>query len=655
MYKKMSDIALQRCLTPSTGDISLQQCLTPMEVDPLWPGFMGSTPTTMSFGRAGVQDLMWSRVVLFTRAGNVTKGLSDKIGFNTVLDIAVAVTVFAITAGVVTVLLVRLIFKKARLIAFGSALVASGVLGVAVWLIEREARARRHERIWFKVVPDVIATSQTVDATTAALMPGAKYLIPEAQKKEVLERLDKAPTIGEQLSKYGYVPRTTSNVDMAKKVTRDLKRQAYVLAGAKKHGRSDDFWAQRLTLGYSSCFADHVQWEDWPDAPSTVRDHANIVYDFSAASPIASHTTPMWETYHALIGCLGAWPGCHAFVHADKNDPAATRLVAIHTTGRWFTPKSTASQWMCAKAILCMDSFYLIEATHLCMHKISELHALAFQRNVSLTSQLHNLIVPFTLGALVAEAELNLFLLNPVGQASTAFSFVQDEAKFVASIGQLLCHILRTPPASPVAVDILWWGAHHRGVSNCLRSTYTELLSREYTSAYARDCRQLMRLDDEAEDDKLDDVSLLCNVLELVSVHHASATFDGARTFITGIGALGIGMMQRGVAHTPTRWTKWRRLLPRVGADDFTMWYITAIVTSASTGASGGMYLLDASNYLNLSDDNASAIARAAEQLESIARKNAALAERLQFKPTWYFPQNEALMSQTVLTSGTYV
>lgn len=650
------------------SDISLQQSLTPMGPDPSWPGFMGSTPTTMSFNRAGTQELMWSRVLLFSRAGNLSKALTNNVRTMLVTDIVAMVVVVVIYIAIVAVIVSRLHLKKAPSKApstvVGYGLVACVVAGVLVWYLEREMRSHRHERFYFKTIPDIIAASQTVSAGSAATMPGAKYLIPDAERKAVRERFDKAPTIGEQLTRYGHVPRTTVNVDMLKKVTRELAREAYVLAGGKRHGCSDDFWAQRLALGYSSCFADHVRWEDWPDAPSAVREHANVVYDFSATSPIASHSTPMWQTWHALIRCLGAWPGCHVFVHVDARDPAATRLVAIQTVGRWFTPKSAPSHWMCAKAILCMDSLFLVEAAHLCMHKISELHTLAFQRHVPLTSQLHHVIVPFTLGALVAEAELNLFLINPVS-ANTVFSFVQHETQYVATMGQLLGHMLRTPPVSPVAADIPWWGAHQQSISECLRSTYTTLLSHEsaHVSSYANACRTLMRLDEQADEgdtfwsgaNKVDDVSLLCNVLEVVSVHHASATFDGARTFMTGLAYLGIGLMQRGVAHTPSRWTKWRELLPRLGADDFTLWFLETIGSSTTTGASGGMYLLDSSNYLNLSSANAEAIAAAADQLACIAQTNETLAERLQFKPTWYFPQNAALKSQTVLTSGTYV
>ena len=215
---------------------------------------------------------------------------------------------------------------------------------------------------------------------------------------------------------------------------------------------------------------------------------------------------------------------------------------------------------------------------------------------------------------------------------------------------------------SPCRTKYNWWGAYQEDRESIFKECYSTLLEKsqyydDYSSELAKWCSGSA-----PSVTTIDPI----NVLKTVSIYHASATFTGARLTLNGLTSLALGMMQHGATMKADKWDSWKTLLPTMGADDFTAWWVFLLSLGYATGETDGPYLLDPDGYyhtqkddgtykIDLPSDYQTILQNGFAEMEALGTKLYNNTNTCDFKPTWYYAPDKAVQSMTTMTSGTYV
>ena len=645
--------------------LDAQRALLPLEDDPIYPGFKKPKSMHAAINRIS-PDFAMPALNLKIRTGQFTSELTRLVELN-VADKAVrplTVTFFVLLGvGVLAMVAIHFFCKEgASSLWCGSTLrrvlsafvfimlVLSIVFGALQGFVARESTYN----LVFHRLPELVATVNTsTNATTAVLPPQILAFDIEEPGAALRQQLFSGQTIGANWLKNKKIATSTHLVDAIKDNTDAVKKSAYFLAGGADEALSNAFMGQLLCLSFISVIGDLGSVAPAPDdRPAWLKAQADstVLFDMGSTDFGTHGAGTLWGLCHQLVACNGAFPPCCAWVQADAEDPCKCALVAVRVNGTYFQP--TDAGWVCAKAMVMMQAFLVIEAIHGVMHKISELNAIAAQYSVPVADSLYALLEPFTMEAMDLEKELSTLLITPRIQTLMAFAFVTDLDAFKALLPPLLTFMVTSKMESPCRAKYPWWGAYQAKRETIFDTTYAPLMQEsaafsDYTSELATQCNVTTQ----------EPAAFAANVLKTVSIYHASATFTGARMYLSGLTQLAMGMMQHGGTMRTDKWKSWKGLLPNLGADDFTAWWVSALALGYATGESDGPYLLDPAGYYaaGLSSTQKQALQQGFEHMKALGQELYDKTKACAFKPTWYYPPEQASQSLTTMTSGTYI
>ena len=612
--------------------------------DPIWDGYVKTAPGWNDFNPQN-RSLTWLNGILRARVGAFNSYFKKAIVMSTLVSL-VAIFVFAVLAAI---LIVSLKSKTCVGNREGALQVTvSVILLFALPYLLKVILEKENEDLWFKRIPRAANESASVMIPIAYDTPSYcnKMMLTDEQRT-VLHRLMSAKRmLSEEVGASGMC-HSEDFAHSVKLITDQIGSNP--MEFPFENALSDSYVGEQLCKGYISVIADYVDKNYWSQSPSCVTD-TSILFDLGT-EPLPGHTDEFWRCLHGITGCNSLFPGIYGFVNATS--PTKCRLDCIFTCGKWFSAMD-GDAWICAKAVLLLQTWLVTESIHLCIHKISELLEIACKKVLNVSSDAFLTLAPFLLGAASAEEELEIFLLER--SFSAAFSFVREFDNFKGYLGVLLKCILEKIPHSPVTDVMPWLGGRCSEIFIALKACYKPILMNSFElKNVSNEFTSICNTTANAQE-------TLLNALCLVSVQHSACTFDGARQALAGPFALALGMMQHGVGVTkdPCKWKIWRHLLPARNLfsskpSDFLFYLDSTMATAFATGASTGPVLLDSVNY-RVSD------VRIVEQLTSGENELLLLKRKVQednlhamYKPTWYYPTQSAYSSFTTLTSGTYI
>ena len=647
--------------------VTNQRALLPLEDDPLYPGFQQPKSMHTAINRIS-PDFDISSMMLKLRTGQFTTGLTQMVELNVVgqkIKPALIAICVLFGIGAVGMFVLFLHCRNARTPSkmCGSRTLWRGlgifvtimlVLTIVICVLYGFLDRYSTYNLVFHRLPELVATVNTrTAASTAVLPPQILAFNIQEPGAELRQKVFSVQTIGSNWLKNKKIATSTQLVDAMKDNTDAVKKSAYFLAGATNEALSDAFMGQLLCLSFISVIGDLGSVAPpSDDRPAWLKKQADstVFFDLGSTDFGTHGTGTLWGLCHQLVACNAAFPPCYAWVRADAEDPCKCALVAVRVNGKYLQP--TDAGWVCAKAMVMMQAFHVIEAMHLCMHKISELNAIAAQYSVLVSDPLYALLEPFTMNAMGAELELSTVLVTPKIQTLMAFAYVTEFDAFKALLPPLLTFMVSNKMESPCRDTYEWWGAYQAKRETIFDTTYAPLMHASaefpaFTSQLAAQCNVTPQ----------DPAAFAANVLKVVSIYHASATFTGARMSLCGFTQLALGMMQHGATMSTDKWTSWKGLLPTLGADDFTAWWAEAMALGYATGESDGPYLLDPAGYYaaGLSPSHTQALQQGFDQMKALGQELYDKTKACAFKPTWYYAPEQASQSMTTMTSGTYI
>ena len=604
-----------------------QRALLLLEDDPIYTGFQQAQSMHASINRIS-PDFASSFMNLNMRYGLFLAGLTQLVEFNVVGQkikpvFGFVLILFVLLCVVSIAIATHCHYKKSPVNhtlwhGLGVSLALLLVLTIVMSIAQTFLNKYSTYNMVFHRIPELVATVNTSTAAATAVLPPHILAFNIQKPGDALKKtLFSGQTIGVNWMKNKEIVTSTKLVDAMKENTNALKKSAYFIAGGTDYAMSDEFMGQLLCLGFISIIGDLGSVVPPPsDRPMWLKaqEDRTVFFDLGRIDFGTHGKGTLWGLCHQMVASNGAFPPCYAWVRTDKEDPCKCTIVAVWVNGKYFHPTDTG--WVCAKAMVMIQAFVVIETIHCTMHKMSELNAIAAQYSVPVSDSLYALLEPFTMDVIDAEKVMTTLIITHKIQTLMAFAFITDLDAFKALLPKLLTHMVSHTMESPCRHKYPWWGAYQEKRETIFDTTYAPLM--QASAAFTGYTRQLAA---QYNIKYQNSAAFALKILKMVSIYHASATFTSARMYLSGLAQLAMGMMQQGATMSTDMWKSWKPLLPTLGEDDFTAWWANALAFAYITGESDGPYLLDPSGYYTpgLSSSEKQALKRGFHQMKALA------------------------------------
>ena len=635
----------------SSSKLDLQRELMPLMDDPIFIGMKKPTGTAVPINRLN-QSFGLTDLQLKTRGGNFANNLSQNVMLNVINNkVQLPYKIFLIIV-IILIVILCFIYNKCPKVSISKDIIIVlltilCIISTVIYLLHKKYNTYT---LYSQNLPQIVADSNLSTETLSSTLPDE---ILKSQNEHIFKYQKDAihsGTLGQQWNKYKKIKNTTNIVDMIKKLKSQFKNENY-LAGAAKNAMSDDWFAQMLCLSYISQWGDKFDASYWQNLPQEFSTKNNLVFfDFGTVPLKNTHNNEFWNISHEIISCNGAFPSCYVFVEIG-NGPTDCKLHSIIVDGKILNKNSPG--WTCCKAVACMQAFILIEVFHMCMHKISQLVEISCQHQVPIGSHTFDILEPHTIYAMAAMNELESLLITPRLNNMMVFSFITDIEKFKSLLPKTVTYMATGSNECNLEEIIPWWGSFSNERNQIFENTYKPILDDKYATNWEVYLKELCLL----KDNKLYGPQWRTNILKIISIDHANATFVGARLALNELWILSLGLMKKGISKTPQKWgNNWKKHLPQLDADDLTIWIVSSLATGYTTGESSGPYLLDPNSYISSIDKNDLDIIRNGfNKLVCLGEKTKTTLSKAKYKPTWIYPPNDASDAFSTLTTGTYI